>query len=84
MSEYADRISAIAYRVNRLWLELQDIESELKSVYLILPEENTCHFIGYPDNYPEEADDGYCSRCHEYMYKQDAYCPACGAKVVSE
>lgn len=79
MSEYADRISAIAYRIHRLGLELQDIESELKSVYLILPEENTCRFIEYP-----KGDDGYCSQCHEYIFKQDAYCPACGAKILKE
>ena len=42
--------------------------------------ETTCHFIEYPDN----NEDGYCSNCHEYMFKQDAYCPACGARVVSE
>lgn len=43
-----------------------------------------CHFIKYPDNYPYETDDGYCSECHELMYEHYAYCPSCGAKVVSE
>lgn len=46
--------------------------------------ERTCRFIKYPDNYPYETDDGYCSECHELMYEHYAYCPSCGAKVVSE
>lgn len=58
-------------------ISMQAIADELNT-----QAERTCHFLKYPDAYPDELGIGYCSECGEQMYDNYVYCSKCGAKVV--